>query len=81
MTAQLYDFDGERVGDPVPEVVRMLEHWLERARNGEVLAVAVLGVCEGAVINTSRVDNARWAMLVAAHDMSKHDMLREAERD
>lgn len=81
MTAELYKFDGERVGEPVPEVVAMLERWLERARNGEVLAIAVLGVCEGAMISATRVDNDRWAYLLAAHDVSKHDMLREFERD
>lgn len=81
MTAKVFSLDGERVGEPVPGVVECLETWLERARSGEVVAVAVLGVCEGGTLGSSRCDNDRWAYLLAAHDVSKHDMLREAEGD
>lgn len=78
MSAKVVAFNGERVGDAVPEVVSLLEEWLERARSGEVQAVAVLAVVEGAGMLYSRVENGRWAALVAAHDISRHAMLTQA---
>lgn len=78
MSAKVYNLDGEKKGDPVLEVVELLEEWLEMARRGEVHAIGIVGVCEGAELLVARVENDRWAALLAAHEMAKHSMLMEA---
>lgn len=78
MTAKVLKFSGERAGEPVQSVVEMLEEWLEKAKAGGVRAVAVLAVMEGAELLTSRCENDHWAALLAAHEMSRHNMLMDA---
>jgi hypothetical protein len=43
-----------------PDVIVMLEEWLERARRGEVLAVAVAGVKPNGDVTTSFNNPSRW---------------------
>lgn len=78
MTAKVLKFSGEHVGEPVADIVEMLQEWLDKAKAGEVRAVAVLAVLEGSELLSSRCENDHWAALLAAHEMSKHDMLMAA---
>ena len=63
---------------PVAGVIEFLEEWLEMAKRGEVQAVAVVAVTEGRELLSGRFENNHWAGLLAAHDMSRHNMLTAA---
>jgi hypothetical protein len=60
-----------------PEVVQILEHWLDRARSGELAAVGLLCVRrDGHVFTVSRGRSQRHA-LVACCEYLKHDLCAE----
>ena len=59
-------------------VIEFLEEWLEMAKRGEVQAVAVVAVTDGRELLSGRFENNHWAGLLAAHDMSRHNMLTAA---
>lgn len=53
-------------GEPVEEVVALLEDWLERARSGELIQVIIGGVTPGGGVSTSWVGKAEHYMVVYA---------------
>lgn len=78
MAAKVLTLTGQRIGEPVKDVVEMLEEWLAKAKAGEVLAIGICGVLEGNEILSSRCENGHWAALLASHAGAHHDMLAQA---
>lgn len=78
MAAETEAMQGEGAAAPVDGVVEFLEEWLEMAKRGEVQAVAVIAVTDGRELLSGRFENNHWAALLAAHDMSRHNMLTAA---
>lgn len=77
MTAKLIDITGKPQREPVEGIVKLLEAWLERARKGEVRALSLIAIMEGNEFLTERCDGDLWGLLLAGHDVAKHDMLCE----
>ena len=78
MAAKPQAMPNERAPAPVQGVIEFLEEWLDMARRGEVQAVAVVAVTDGRELLSGRFENNHWAALLAAHDMSRHNMLTAA---
>lgn len=65
---------------PVPEVVEMLEHWLERARAGEVRSIGVAADVDDGSAECSWHTEDRYAFLhLAVHELTR-SVVAAAER-
>lgn len=62
-----------------PEVVELLEHWLEKAKSGELIAVGVLAVCQGGHIFTNSRGREQRHTLVACCEYLKHDLCADSK--
>ena len=64
----------------VPDVIKLLEDWLNDARRGDLVALMLVGVTADYEVVWQRCDNGRWAVLLAGSASAHHDMLSEGEQ-
>ena len=77
---QIHGSPGEvKAGAPAPvDSVVSFRGMARYGERGEVQAVAVIAVTDGRELLSGRFKNNHWAALLAAHDMSRHNMLTAA---
>lgn len=80
MAAELRELPTFRV-EAQEDVVRILEQWLELARAGELVGVAICGVREDRVTTTTQWSTSTsFPTLVGASAIMMHEMAREASK-
>ena len=60
-----------------PDIVELLEHYLDKARSGEVVAIGVLGVFRSDHVFTNSRGRNKRHVLVACCEYLKHDLCKD----